>query len=360
MGPHLAAAICAVIGVHALPAYAQSWTPAKEVLLDKAASQLVPAFIPSMAVGIAINRTPVLGKGFGFVAPGVPTSPQAVYPIGSVSKQFTAAAILSLAQESKRRFSIDDPVARLLDGTEHWGNLTVRQLLTMTSGLPSFTQAPPFGLDPAQPVAARVLLQALKAYPRLPFAEFHYSNTNYFLLSELIAILSSGVAGQPGRYTDYMRSRVFARAGMSRTGFIAQDPAGTVPAAPLAVTPLFFHPEWPRGAGDIASSVVDMLKWNRALLAGDIIGAAALSEMFGPAIRTNRPNVSYGMGWYVARTPQMDEFFHPGAVAGYGAFNVIARRRSDGATASVVILANAERVPALEQLGRQTVALALE
>jgi hypothetical protein len=56
----------------------------------------------------------------------------------------------------------------------------------------------------------------------------------------------------------------------------------------------------------------------------------------------------------------MDEFFHPGAVAGYGAFNVIARRRSDGATASVVILANAERVPALEQLGRQTVALALE
>jgi D-alanyl-D-alanine carboxypeptidase len=343
----------------------QSWTPAKQDQVTIWLHDFVPVLTPSIAIGISVNGTSVWESGLGFSVPGqgILVTRDSIFQIGSVSKQFTAAAILALAEDGARNFytnrpfTLDDKVSEFFDNVEGWGNLTVRQLLTMTSGLPNFTSVPPPhsppppDFQPGGPVPWQVLLKAFKSYARNPIPSYSYSNTNYFLLAAIIESLIPTSPPYLGDYSNYLKWRIFYRAGMIETDLISETHGGAIPAFPTLKHPrLFADPDWPKGAGMIASSVSDMLKWDRALIAGKVIGADSLKQMFAAAVPTDRPGVFYGMGWKLLPTPGLQQFFHDGDISGFTAFNSIVRRESDNTTICVVLLTNADDVQGLEQL----------
>lgn len=192
----LALATC--LSVATSPADAFTWSDIQQ----QQAIQLIAEYrasrnIPSLAVSVTINGTPVFVDAFtpaGMTGPG---GGNAIYQIGSLTKQFTAAGILALIQDqatvpsTHAPISLDTPLTDFFVNVDHWSSgapNTVKRLLTMTSNIPTYT-ADPRGA-PTAPVPALELLQRVKTYPLTGTpGEFDYSNTNYFLLSEIIDIV---------------------------------------------------------------------------------------------------------------------------------------------------------------------------
>jgi len=162
----------------------------------------------ALSVSIGVDGSMALAKGLGEARPGEPASEQTVYHIGSLTKQFTAAAMLRLIESGVRAplsgnpLSLDTPVRGIFDGVDNWTAaneppVTVRSLLTMTSNLPNFTQHPPPGADPWGAVEAPRLFAALKRQTPHGWPNtFEYSNTGYFLLAHSIEAVVFGDEGR--------------------------------------------------------------------------------------------------------------------------------------------------------------------
>jgi D-alanyl-D-alanine carboxypeptidase len=346
--------------------HAFSWDAAK----TQASLELVGEFqtshkVPSVSVGAALNGEGVLAKALG--ADGSDAE-RVRYRIASVTKQFTAVAILALIEDrtvipkSRKPLTLDTPLGEIfpkIDPKSELGRIIVRQLLTMTSNLPNFTNDPLFfdpgeaGQAPAtKPIGTLELVEHLRKYkPIKGKPTFIYSNTNYFALAMIIAVLKRDE--HPPQtppisvVRDYMRDRLFARAGMTMSGFLGEKaPAGTVDARPNHKhTPMFHSGAWAEGAGDIVSTVSDVTRWNIALMSGKIINEAMLQTMLTPA----SPVVSagpykgwrYAMGWYVLDMRDYRLYQHDGIFSGFRASNAIGRR-SDGSWMSATFLANSD------------------
>jgi D-alanyl-D-alanine carboxypeptidase len=286
------------------------------------------------------------------------------YHIGSVTKQFTAAAILAMIEDgeivpkTKRPLTLETPVIDLfpnLKPEDKVSKITVRRLLTMTSNIPSYTdndeelKPDASGVAPAQrSMSVDEIIERLKTYKLTqPPGKFEYSNTNYFILSLIIQVLKNGY----GRTSEpiarnYIRRRVLARSGLDATGFIGEPlPTGAVAASPNYVFPRAFDQgAWPRGAGDMVSTALDVAHWDVALTSGKIINRNLLRDMITPAAAVTTSAVysgcSYAMGWYVCQRPPYRVFQHDGVIAGFMASNAIARHQKDGSWMSATVLAN--------------------
>lgn len=322
-----------VLFATATSALGQSWSQQKQAVLTNALGNLVGT--GGVSVSLHVNGNPVFEHAQGFVGPGVPATTTTRYPIASLTKQITAAAILALQEDgaivpySKQPFTIDTPVNTLFAGVDGWAPLTVRELLTMCSSLPDHTRLPIAGLNPSAPVDWRILLQAIKSAQRMP-QPCSYNNTNYFLLAQAIEVASAN-DGVFGDYRRYLRQRIFARAGMTQTGFISD---GTPFAAPGRAVSTYSLPDWPKGAGDVVSTVGDLQKWNAAFLAGAIVGKGAVQTLITKA--SSLLDVGpYAMGWQ----PIGPSIQHSGSLpAGYTSFNRIVF--TPAGTFSIVILSN--------------------
>jgi CubicO group peptidase (beta-lactamase class C family) len=350
---------------------AQVWSAEKTQIADFYASLGVTpmggkaALTPSLAVGVSIGGVPVLAKGYGHVSPGGPLATgDTIYHIGSVSKQLMAAGILALVEDasgpvtasgkspSGAPIALDDPITKFVpdSGMYSTGQVTLRNMLNMQSGYVSYTEAHanvsnPF--DPTKPVKTRELLRYVLS---MLFSNkspgggkgFSYSNTNYFLLANVIEFFKAPNGDYSYNYQTWLRSRIFAKAGMSNTGFIGDSFPGALVAPPpydLSHSS-YAQPAWPKGAGEIASSVNDLMKWHAALMNASLTSVQARNLLFTPA-----PNSTYAMGWDTAFGGGFGWFSHGGDIPGYVSFSGIFVNFSTGKWVSVALLANNDNVP---------------
>lgn len=334
----------------------------------------------ALSVAIGINGDLIFSRGYGEARPGQIATENTVYHIGSLSKQFTAAAVLTLidkgavAPRSLRPLSLTSTVDAALPGFEAWSTpesgspVTVRRLLTMTSGLPNLLSKPPRESDPWGRISTGTLLDALRTLrPTARRQKFAYDNFNYFVLSQIIETMSCRTPDATARgFMPFVRATLLTPLGLHDTGFIGD--AKSYSAARVATpswgnTPLhlrrpaFVELAWLRGSADMASSATDLFKWNRAIMRGTAVSPANRMLMFSNAARVTLTRY-YGMGWFIDHEGGWDWFSHTGYVPGYTASNAIVQNPVNGNWISVTLLTNADGVRNLDKLSETIVRIA--
>jgi CubicO group peptidase (beta-lactamase class C family) len=244
------------------------------------------------------------------------------FQISSVSKQFTAAAVLTLADRGV--LSVDDTIGRWIGGCPaSWHAITVHHLLAHTAGLPHWRHVPE--LDPAAPADFEDQLRILSQAPLLgpPGERFSYSSPGYVLLGHIV----ERAADQP--YTSFLASEIFGPLGLEST--FAGSPDGrpdlTVGHQDGVPVPSFELATVNVGTGDVWSTAPDLARWDRALASGEILSPASRQAMFAvqagvsdqdPFIRTE----GYGYGWYVGSLRgEHPMLYHTGDNPGFRSVN---------------------------------------
>jgi CubicO group peptidase (beta-lactamase class C family) len=242
-------------------------------------------------------------------------SPQRCYWLASVSKQFTAAAVLRLVDQGK--LGLDDPLRRhLADAPPAWGEITVRQLLAHRSGIPNFTDAPDYAALKAQPVTPRTLLARFRDLPLnfVPGAEMRYSNSGYAVLAMLIEAIS----GRP--YGEVMQAEIFGPAGMRASGELRGNGSaagcaqGMVRDAATLHQPAAIDLSVPLGAGNLYGTTADLWRWQRALYGGALLKPASLRAMTTPVQR------EVALGLMVENAGGRTRYQHSGGIDGFSTY----------------------------------------
>jgi len=328
--------------------------------LEPREGKAVPA---ALSISLGVDGELVLAKGFGQARQGTLATERTVYHIGSLTKQFTAAAMFKLiergvpAPRSGKPLALETSASDIFEGVDNWAGrgeppITVRSLLTMTSNLPNFTRNPPPEADPWGSVETPRLLAALKRQSPHGWPNtFEYSNTGYFLLAYMIEAALSASEGRRVSPRDFIRAELLRPAGLQRTGFIGDyAPGSELAEAHYRRRPAFAQPHWLDGCGDMASNVVDLFAWHKGLMSGDVISAASREAMFSDAARVD-PLTYYGMGWFVGHEDDWNSYHHSGSVPGFTSYSAILKHRRSGRWISVTLLTNSDGVEGLDQLG---------
>ena len=269
-------------------------------------------------------------------------TPATTFRIGSITKQFTAAAILRLAE--KGALSLDDPLARFFPDCPGAEKIILRRLLTHTSGLRSYTDKPGFLLGVTVPIAPEKLIASFRDDPPdfAPGAGWRYCNSGYFLLGEIVAKAS----GKP--FGDYLREEFFEPLGMKDTGIFRNDtpPAGTALGYSLAdgklTRALDWDMTWAGGAGALYSTVRDLHLWNEAVFGGRVLSADSLKAAHIPAaLPRSVQGMQYGFGWAIGELRGLRMLDHGGGLNGFQSYLV----RFPAQRLTIAILANAEPAP---------------
>lgn len=242
----------------------------------------------------------------------IPNSSTAKFRIGSVTKQFTAAAILLL--EERGKLKVEDPVKKHLpDVPTAWDAVTIYHLLTHTSGIPSFTGFPEYGQLKLSPTSAEKLVAKFRDKPLdfEPGAKFSYSNSGYLLLGYLIEKLS----GQS--YEKFLQENIFTPLGMKDSGYdsnsaiIAHRASGYAPSPSGPINAPFIDMSVPHAAGALYSTTEDLLKWEQGLFGGKVLSAASLQKMTTP-FKDN-----YAFGLTVRDVEGRKQISHNGGIEGF-------------------------------------------
>ncbi|MGH9816278.1 MAG: serine hydrolase domain-containing protein, partial [Candidatus Acidiferrales bacterium] len=249
--------------------------PAASPLLT--AAELAPKFTEYMeaqsrvsrftgAVLVAREGNVLFARGYGManLEHAIPNSPSTKFRLGSITKQFTATAILQLQEKGK--LSVQDPVCKYVPGCPAgWAPVTIHHLLTHTSGIPSFTSFPDYLKTMMIASPPEKLLERFRDKP-LEFApgeKFNYSNSGYLLLGFIL----EKAAGQS--YDEYLRANIFAPLGMDASGYDWNHAVLPGRASGYArrgesgyANAEFIHMTIPHAAGALYSSVEDFVKWD--------------------------------------------------------------------------------------------------
>jgi D-alanyl-D-alanine carboxypeptidase len=272
--------------------------------------------IPGISIAVMKGGEVIKAEGYGVanVELNVPAKPETVYKIGSLSKQLIAAGILLLIQDGK--VSLDDNVCKYLQGTpDTWKEITVRHLLTHTSGI--VREAP--GFDPLKMQSDAEVIQT--AYPLplrfAPGEKWEYCNVGYFALAEIIRCVSD----MP--WNDFLNERLFTPLEMTDTrvttmtaiiqnradGYIWKDNKLENASIYLSVRP----------SGAFLSNVLDLAKWDAALYTDAILNEATRSQMWTPVELSSGATHPYGFGWELSTVAGHKLVQHGGALPGFRA-----------------------------------------
>ena len=237
------------------------------------------------SVLVAQDGKVVFSKGYGFanLEWDVPNSPTAKFRLGSVTKQFTAACILLL--EERGKLKIDDPVKKYMpDAPAAWDKVTIFNLLTHTSGIPSFTGFPDYASTEAIATTPEKLVARFRDKPLefQPGEKWNYSNSGYVLLGYLIEKIS----GQS--YSQFVQDNIFTPLGMKDSGYdsnsaiIAHRAAGYAPSDKGLINAGYIDMSIPLSAGALYSTTEDLLRWEQGLFGGKLLSVASLQKMTTP------------------------------------------------------------------------------
>lgn len=302
----------------------------------------------SGSVLVARAGKPVFRGGYGLASRelAVKNAPEMKYLIGSVSKQFTAAAVMLLQQRG--RLSVTDPVSKyIVDWPSRWSAVTVHHLLTHTAGLPRIStpifRAP--GSAVTSPHIRRSFFEIVspadtaQALDNAPGERFSYSNYGYMLLGLVIERAS----GKP--YADFLQEDVFAPLGMHATGYaeprliLDGRAAGYARSGDSLTNSIYTDVLGPYAAGALYSSVDDLLRWNNALETGLLLKSDAVQKLFTPARIDNPYGWTYAYGWWSERIFERQTQWHRGNIPGF--VGVVVRFPSE--SLFVAVLSNEDR-----------------
>ena len=321
---------------------------------DYLKAEMAQRHIPGLSVAVVQDGKIVKEQGYGLAdLKGKPAGPDTVYGLGSCTKPITAVAVLKLVEAGKVR--LDDPAARYVPGLPAaWQAITVRQLLTHTSGLPNYRLS--INYHHLAGYTAPDSALKLVGHKRLDFApgsRYEYSNTNYHLLGQLI----ESVSGQP--YARFLDAQLFRPAGMTATRLAAPPAAvsglatGYLLQGEANVTnTLIFPAAINAGDSGLLSTAPDLARWCLALDSGRLLTLATLKLMETPGKLADGTPTSYGLGWVIGTWNGHRQIAHSGAEPGYS--SSIFRYPDD--RLAVVLLSNTYDGTGLTDLMAQKVA----
>jgi CubicO group peptidase (beta-lactamase class C family) len=319
----VAALLLAAVSATAAPAQLTQDTEAKVAAI--ADSVLKKTGVPSASVGIVENGAVAYTRAFGMarIEPPLPATADMAYPIGSISKQFTASAVLLLQQQGK--LSIDDPVAKYFPELTRASEVTLRNLMTMTSGYEDFAPQDysiPAWYKPVDP-AATVKEWAGKPLDFEPGTEWQYSNTNYVLL----ALIVQKVSGEP--FYQYLSEHVLGAAGLDAAfnAYKDRDRLRTTGYVSYAMQPPRVLPleaaGWYFGDGELAMPAATLLKWDLTFINQSLLSAASYKQMETAFVTKDGKSTEYGLGIRVLDRNGHRELEHGGEVGGYVSENIV-------------------------------------
>jgi D-alanyl-D-alanine carboxypeptidase len=331
--PYLACAILATVLAAGPPASPPSYPPPPAGVAAEIRAEASVA--DGLGVSVAVSRGAQLEWAGGFgsadLATKLPASAATVFQIGSITKTFTAALVMQLAQEGD--LSLADHIGQFVPGLP-WGNkVTIAELLSHTSGIVDYVNSMPSMLGPDCPLPSGSVADcpALTPGPVVhwlgghalmfpPGTQFSYSNSNYYLLGLVI----ERVTGQS--YAAYLERRIIAPLGLSHTGPCPDQMAPPTDAvgyllpigAPLlTVTGSYPFDSEAFAAGELCSTVGDLVKWANDLAHGRVVSARTYKEMTTPPSLPGGFYTSYGYGLMVDQVDGQAFVGHDGATLGF-------------------------------------------
>jgi CubicO group peptidase (beta-lactamase class C family) len=267
-----------------------------------------------------------------------PITANTVFGLGSVTKPFTAQAVLLLEQQGKLR--LDDEITHYLpNAPTHGREITIAHLLTHTSGIANFVTQPGFWPNIAREERTPTEVTALFAGLALDFEpgeNYSYSNSAYVLLGRLIETLSGM------RYSDFIESAIFAPLGMIHSRYmddlriIPQRAARYLREETGWVRAPYFSTSVTYAAGGLGATLDDLILWDQALREGTLISHELDARMRAPARLNDGREMGYGLGWGLSRYRGRAVTHHAGGVPGYSSF--VGRFLDDGVT--IIVLSN--------------------
>jgi CubicO group peptidase (beta-lactamase class C family) len=282
--------------------------------------------VPSASVALVLDGRIAYVKAYGAarVAPRVPAAPGMRYAIGSISKQFTAAAILLLQEEGK--LSLDDKVSRFVPDLTRADEVTIRQLLSHTSGYQDYwpqDYVMPMMLEPI--TADRILdLWARKPLDFDPGTKWQYSNTNYVVAGLVV----EKAGGMP--FLEFLRTRVLAPLGMKSVADVDTERLGDTDATGYlryALGPPRPAPKegkgWLFAMGELAMTAEDLARWDVSIIERKLLSPASYHQLETEVVLANGLSTGYGLGVSVYSDGGHRALAHGGEVSGFTAQNVV-------------------------------------
>jgi len=275
-----------------------------------------------LSIGVARGGTILHAAGFGSadLENDVPATAQTNYRIGSITKCFTATAIMQLVESGK--ISLSDPITKFIPGyNTHGFTITVQELLNHTAGIPNYTEIEAKDRTKWRLQRSHEEMRAVFEGEALLFEPgmgWHYSNSGYYLLGMIIENVSGTT------YEEYLKAHVIDPAGLSNTQYGHQRPLikhrcrgydrakeGWVNAMPISMTTPF-------AAGALRSTVTDLLTWHRALIDGTLVKPETYRKMVTVIpLPKGRGSHSYGFGFYLGELDGHRTITHPGEIDGF-------------------------------------------
>ena len=323
-----------------------------ETRVDSIATSVLRATnVPSANIAVVQNGKLVLAKAYGLsrLEPAQTATTSMRYAIGSISKQFTAAALLLLQEEGKLR--IDDPVGKYVPGLSRGNEVTIRQILSHTSGYQDFWPQDylmePMRKDaPAQSIMDRWAKQPLDFEPG---TRWQYSNTGFVLAGMIV----EKVSGMP--FFQFIQTRLLDPLDMKSARDFDSNPRAVDATGYIryALGPLHPAPDaghgWMYGAGMLAMTPTDLARWDMSLIKRSLLEPASYSEMFRETTLRNGAPSSYGLGVFTQMSGGHFLVEHNGEVSGFTAENLVYPEDS----AAIVVMTNQDAVSAAGTIAAQ-------
>ena len=316
-----------------------------DTLDDFIQAEMARRHIPGLSVAVVRDGRVVRAKGYGVANAelSVPATENTVYQLASVTKQFTATAVLMLVEEGK--IGLDDKVHKYLTTLPTaWSAVTVRQLLNHTSGIKSYTSVPDFSKTAREDYTKDEIIKLVADAPPdfAPGEKWSYNNTGYFLLGMLI----EKVSGK--EYGAFLNERIFQPLGMTSTRvndkseIIRNRASGYTRRNGALRNGEYVSPTQPYAAGALVSTVTDLAKWDAALYTEKLLKRATLDQMWTPTKLNDGEAEGYGFGWSVDSYRTRKRISHGGGIPGFD--TNISRFVDDKLT--VIVLANSDNASA--------------
>jgi CubicO group peptidase (beta-lactamase class C family) len=302
-------------------AFAQQTPLAAQI--DAAIAPHYKADEPGSTVIVTRDGKVVFRKAYGMASleKKTPLTPDSVLRLGSITKQFTATAILMLAEEGK--LSVKDEITKFLPDYPVKGKkVTVEQLLQHTSGIKSYTNKPDFMSNAHKDFTVAQMIDGFKNDPFdfEPGTSYNYNNSGYILLGAII----EKVSGMP--YAKFLEQRIFVPLKMDNTAYEGHERGKAPRASGYARRGEEFKPAMalsmsqPYAAGSLVSNVVDLARWDQAISSGKLLKAASWQQAFTGAVLPNGQPTHYGYGWGEGEVRGAKTIGHGGGIFGFSTY----------------------------------------
>jgi D-alanyl-D-alanine carboxypeptidase len=301
--------------------------PALKARVNRIASQVLEQTgVPSASVAVVQHGKLVYTHAYGLARldPRTPATPEMRYSIGSISKQFTAAAILLLQEQGK--LSLDDAVGKYVPGLTEGDKVTIRQVLSHTSGYQDYWPEDYLMPPMRNPESAQQILDtwAKKPLDFEPGTQWQYSNTNFVIAGRIVETIT----GAP--LMDLLTTRIFRPLGMHSVWNSDETKLTTADATPYirnALGPLRVAPKEGRGwmfaAGELAMTAHDLALWDESLISQTILKPESYKQMFTEVKLKNGKGTHYGLGVDVRDRNGHRSIEHSGEVSGFVSDNEV-------------------------------------